>query len=213
MIMRVGIIAVFFLVLATACSDDNVIRDCFSCKCNPAYCLPKFEDLTKKSNVLNNFALAHNKRDATHYDALLDDNFAFFYDEPAVAGPPVTVQWDRATDLATTTALFAGVAKMDFALDLDGLTWAELPAPGGTENWYSTTVFYHFTIKIGDTTYIPLAGAKMSFTLRNVGTSAGPVWKLVELRDLGAAIINADATRSVATDPDTYGLVKAIFRS
>ena len=212
MIKRAGIIAAAFLLLATACSDDNVIRDCFSCKCNPAYCPPKFEELTKRSNVLNNFAVAHNKRDIGHYDALLDDNFTFFYDEPRAPGPPLTVQVDRATDVATTTAFLAGTDRMEFELDIGGLTWAAFPAPGGTENWYSTTVFYHFTIKIGNTTYIPNVGASAQFTVRNAGTSKAPKWQLVELRDLGGPTAFSAAV-TAATEPTTYGLIKAKFRS
>jgi hypothetical protein len=212
MIKRSVLLAVAVLGVAVACEDDISV-DCFSCRCDPAYCRTssRFEDLTKKSNVLNNFALAHNKRDMTHYDALLDDNFTFSYDQSAIAGPPETIQWDRGVDVAATQGLLSGTDKIDFALDLEGLKWAEVPA--GDETWYETTVFYHYTVKNGDTTYIPLAGSKMSFTVRNVGTSDGPHWQLVALRDIGAPTLQrTSGSRAASTEPTTYGQVKAMFR-
>jgi hypothetical protein len=75
--------------------------------------------------------------------------------------------------------------KIDWK-DADGhstVQWSEQVS--GTETWYYTTVFYHFTIKIGDTTYIPNAGAKAQFTVRDAGTNGKHLWKLVEFRDLG----------------------------
>src|SRR5262249_50261314 len=82
--------------------------------------------------------------------------------------------------------------------------------PSGGETWYATTVFYHFTIKIGNTTYIPNAGSKMIFTVRNAGTAEDPKWKLVELRDLGGASL-LSATGAASTEPTTYGAMKARY--
>ena len=76
--------------------------------------------------------------------------------------------------------------KIDMDLSWeDGVQWLEQVS--GTETWYYTTVFYHFTIKIGDTTYIPNTGAKAQFTVRNAAAPGEKEhWQLVEFRDLGA---------------------------
>jgi hypothetical protein len=191
-------------MLSLSCGDDST---------TPAPNTPAFQDLSQKNHVLNNFELAHNKRDASHYTALLDDNFTFFYTEGDVGGSGTPVQWGRSEDVPITSALFASVDKLDFDLsDPNGITWDTLPAPGGTEDWQITTVYYKYTIKIDDTTYIPNSGAKMSLTVRNAGTEEAPQWKLVELHDLGGPSLRASARRSAVTEPTTYGRVKALFR-
>jgi hypothetical protein len=144
--------------------------------------------LTSKSAVLNNIEFAYNKRNMDAYSELLDDNFTFFYTE-ADAGGTVPVQWGRPDEVTTTSGLIGAADKMDLTIDwkdANGKSTVQwLQQISGTETWYYTTVFYHFTIKIGDTTYIPNAGAKAQFTVRNAGTEANPQWKLVEFRDLG----------------------------
>jgi hypothetical protein len=71
----------------------------------------------------------------------------------------------------------------------DGVEWVEvIPESAPDETWYTTTVFYDFTIEVApDTKYIPYAGAKGQFTVRNAGTDESPNYKLVEFRDLGAS--------------------------
>ena len=172
---------------------------------------PVFKDLSQKGHVLNNFEVAHNKRDNNHYDALLDDNFTLYYTEGDVVGGSSQVQWGRSDDVALTSSLFASVDKLSFDLSDPNGAWTETPAPGGLENWYAATVFYDFTIKMGDTTYIPNAGAKMQVTVRNAGTEAKPQWKLVELHDLGGSSF-LKVTQMARTKPTTYGEVKALFR-
>jgi hypothetical protein len=172
------------ILFAVSCDDHGV--DCTSCKCNPALCPhpPAVQDLSHKTDVLNNIEYAYNKRQTNVYDALLDDAFTFFYTDSDVVGGGTPVQWGRPDELATTSGVLSAASSIDLALDWrDGVTWSEQEA--GIETWYFTTVFYHFTIKIGDTTYIPNAGAKAQFTVRNAGTAEQPHWKLVEFRDLG----------------------------
>jgi hypothetical protein len=86
--------------------------------------------------------------------------------------------------------------------------WTEQAS--GSETWYYTTVFYHFTIKIGNYTYIPNAGARAQFTVRNAGTADKPKWKLVEFLDLGGpSIISATSS---ATEQTSWGQVKSLYR-
>jgi hypothetical protein len=200
------------LVLAAAFS--------FSCGDNSTSPTPpntaRFLNLSQKANVLHNFELAHNKRNPNEYAGLLDDNFTFFYTEGDPGGAATPVQWGRADDIAVTTSLFASADKLNFDLsDPNGVAWIETPASGGTETWYTATMYYTFTVKLNDTTYIPPAGSKMALTVRNAGTVAKPQWMLIELRDLGAF---SQLNQSVVSegcrecDATSYGTVKAKFR-
>lgn len=188
-----------------ACGDDKQItNDCFSCSCNPALCTA-----SRKTDVFGNIEYAYNKKDVAKYNAILDDNFTFFYTETDASGE-TPVQWGLADEINTTSGLLS--AALSIAMDLqweDGVTWTTQVA--GNEEWYYTTVFYHYTIKIGDTTYIPNAGAKAQFTVRNAGTAEKPIWKLVEFRDLGGPSLNANFMS--ATQPTTWGAMKAKFRN
>jgi len=144
-------------------------------------------DLSHKTDVLNNIEYAYNKKISgiNAYDELLDLAFNFFYTDGDLGGGGTPVQWGRADELTTTSGVLGAASSIDLSIDWrDGVQWSEQVV--GTEKWYYTTVFYHFTIKIGDTTYIPNPGAKAQFTVRNAGTPEKELWKLREFRDLGA---------------------------
>jgi hypothetical protein len=142
--------------------------------------------LISRTAVLNNIEYAYEKRDITPYDALLNDDFTFFYTDGDVGGG-TPVQWPRADEVSSNTGLFAAASSISMDIKWeDGVAWTEItPASAPTEKWYTTTVFYDFTIKVGDTTYVPDTGSKAQFTVRNAGTEAEPHWQLVEFRDLG----------------------------
>jgi hypothetical protein len=162
-----------------------------------------------RSDVLNNIEYSYNKRDANVYDQLLDVNFTFFYTDGDVNGGGTPVQWGRDVEGQVTTGLFNGADHIDLTLYFhNGVNWFAENA--GSETWYFTTVFYNFAIKIGDTTYIPSAGAKAQFTVRNDGTEEKPKWKLVEFRDLGGPSLALAIAAS--TEPTTWGQVKALYR-
>ena len=172
------------------------------------------KDLSNKSDVLNNIEYAYNRRVISAYDELLDANFTFFYTEGDAGGAGTPVQWGRLDEVTTTSGLLAAAAAIDLTIDWKDASghstvqWVE--EPSGTETWYYTTVFYHFTIKIGNTTYIPNAGAKAQFTVRNAGTAEQPKWKMVEFRDLGGPSLAA--LRVSATEASSWGKVKALYR-
>jgi hypothetical protein len=194
---------------AVSCGDDTVTPT------NNGGSAYTRKDLSNKSDVLNNIEYTYNKRDITTYDQLLDDNFTFFYTEGDVGGGGTPVQWGRPDELTTTSGLLAAASSIALSIDWKDehgnstVQWAEQVS--GSETWYYTTVFYHFTIKIGDTTYIPNAGSKAQFTVRNAGTAEAPKWKLIEFRDLGGPSL-VSAT-SAATQPSTWGTVKAKYRN
>jgi hypothetical protein len=193
------------MLLAVSCGDDDPVKpivDCFSC-------LP--QDLTYKTDVLSNIEYAYNKRQTNVYDALLDDAFTFFYTDGSIGGGGGTpVQWGRDVESSVTAGLLGDASMVDLDISWeDGVTWSVVPA--GTESWYITTVFYHYTIKIGDTTYIPNSGSKAQFTVRNAGTAEEPQWKLVEFRDLGGPSL-VSAPERTSTEQVTWGQVKALYR-
>jgi hypothetical protein len=166
-----------FILLAVSCGDDGPV--------DPPYgpIPPVIRDLTHKTDVLNNIEYAYNKRRPDVYNALLDDNFTFSYTDVGGGAP---VQWGRDVESTTTAALLGDASKIDMDIAWeDGVMWNEQPT--GSEIWFFTTVFYHYTIKIGATTYIPSSGAKARFTVRNDGTAEKLHWKLVEFSDLGVS--------------------------
>jgi hypothetical protein len=187
--------------LALSCGDDSTAPTGRES--------PPLVPVFHKSDVLKNIEYAYHKRAMQTYDALLDENFTFFYGD---SGTPV--QWGRSDEITTTSGLIAAASSIDLSLDWKDaygnstVTWTEQIS--GTETWYYTTVYYHFTIKIGDTTYIPNAGSKAQFTVRNAGTTDKQVWKLIEFRDLGGPSV-LSAT-SAATKPTTWGGLKALYR-
>jgi len=156
-------------------------------------------DLTEPWHVLNNIEYAYKVRDRNTYDELLDEQFTFFFSQGDVdEGLPV--QWGRPDELGATNDLFisnsqpvpVGPECRSIRLDLllTNIQWVEIIPDGyPDETWFSTTIFYTFTFEMApDQTYVAETGAKAVFTVRNVGTEAAPLWKLVEFRDLGKGV-------------------------
>jgi hypothetical protein len=163
-------------LFALSCGDDEIV--------DPPHrpIPPVIRDLTRKTDVLNNIEYAYNKRRGDVYDALLDNEFTFSYTD--IGGG--TVQWGRDVESAATAGLLGDASKIDLDLTWeDGVTWDEQPV--GSESWFSTTLFYHYTIKIGDTTYITDSGTMAQFTVRDAGTAEKQHWQLVEFSDLGSS--------------------------
>jgi hypothetical protein len=211
--MRVLLRTIFLLTtlgvaaaLMIACGDDDPVttgKDCPSCA----------QPLTQKKNVLTNIELAYNYRRTDVYDSLLDNNFAFSYTDGDFGGGGTLVQWGRDEETSIHDRIFndSSVASFSLNLDLDAVTWAESPSLGApAETWYATTVFYNYTFKRGDTTYIPLAGSKVMFTVRNAGTDAAPHWQLVDMKDLGGPTV--EMSSAGLTEANSWGQIKALYR-
>jgi hypothetical protein len=195
------LMALLAAALVLACGDDPVKP--------PVACSSCSQNLTHKTDVLSNIEYAYNRQQTNVYDALLDDAFTFFYTEGDVGGGTV-VQWGRDVESSATAGLLGAASSIDLDITWeDGVTWIEVPA--GAETWYSTTVFYHFLFKIGDTIYIPNSGAKAEFTVRNTGTDEKPHWMLVEFTDLGGPSLVSVLERT-STSSTSWGKVKALYR-
>jgi len=207
----VAVILFSAFALVVGCEDDPTTPP----SGNSAKLLP----LTTREAVVNNIEVAWNQRKPGAIDDLLDENYTFYF-APGDVGGGIPPSWDRATDLAATTALLQSntvpptppapvCRQVAVDLDLDGLTWTETPVAASAstpaEIWYTTTVSYTFTFEMEpDQTYIAVPGSKAQFKVREVEGG----WRLVEWRDLGG---NTAATASEAGESPTWGKVKSVY--
>lgn len=175
------------------------------------------KNLTQREDVMLNMELAYNKRRIDYYQGVLDQNFTFFLSTGDVNnGLPVS--WNRADEIDIHAKMFDAnntsmpVQSIFMDIRTDGVNWIESDSPVNPgEKWYTTTLYYDFKFEISPNTYIPLTGAKATFTVRDAGVygTYSHHWQLVELHDLGDSSYKA---RSGATKPTTLGSVKALFR-
>ena len=181
---------------------------------------PVFQNRTEKWHVLNNLELAYNQRKIDNVRNLLDQDFTFYLtDKDVQSGLPEA--WDRAVEISITTNLFSKdppgemPAVKSIRLDIlweDNLAWVETAAPINDETWYMATCFVNFKIEVEpDLTFISNNGTKAQFVVRNAGTDEQPRWTLVEMRDLGAPSSPSAVSALMATEPATWGHVKALF--
>lgn len=209
--MRKLALVLMLFALLPACDDDPVSP--------PVDDSPTFMALTTREAVLNNFELAWNQRRADKIDELLDADYAFYFATSDVGGE-IPTSWDRAADLASTSALFNSntvppsrgpiCTSVRVDLNLAGVTWVEVPGPAalGGEVWYTTTVFYSYTFEMApDMTFIAQNGARATFTVRPVGGE----WRLVEWSDLGSSIATT-SNDEVSEQESTWGGIKALYR-
>jgi hypothetical protein len=162
---------------------------------DPPVELKNFLPLTTREAVLNNLELAYSRQKITPYRELLDPNFTFFF-SPGDVGGNIPEQWGypdetRVADLLFNTSLDDPLyptcrsIRMDLKFE-SGVQWVDvIPEDYPTETWYTTTVYYEFTFEMNpDMTYIAVPGSLAEFTVRNTGTDAAPLYKLIEWRDL-----------------------------
>jgi hypothetical protein len=202
------------LLLLPACEDDPAAPEPGTGES------PRLLPLTTRNAILNNIEVAWNRRDEVPIDELLDENYTFYF-APGDVGGDIPPQWSRATDLEATTRLFDSnqqpdppadpvcvSVKFDLQFDPTTITWVEIPAPVTAfgEVWYTTTVFYNFTLEVEpDVTLIPQNGAKAQFTVRSLGNE----WRLVEIRDLGGDTRSVSSVAGVAEN--TWGAIKSLY--
>lgn len=208
-------ILVSALALLPACEDGPV----YSPGPPPPPALER-QPLTSRKAVLNNIEFAYNDRRTDVLDELLDTDFTFFI-HPANGGLPT--MWDRADELAVSQRLFLSntqtVPPIDpiarsirFDLHLTDLQWVSIvPSSAPGETWYSATVFYSFTVEMApSSTYIAIAGAKAQFVVREIVTTSGNEWRLVEWRDLGTALVTRAPSVAEAT-ATTWAAIKLLY--
>ncbi len=173
--------------------------------------------------VLQNLQRSYNERNVTEYTKILDDGFVFFLSDGDVNGG-LPSQWGRDVETDANTHLFSEIEdpmgrwplctaiQMDVVFE-NGVTWTPVPNPAAApdETWYTTTCFYDFQIAIApDIRFIPTPGSQAQFTVRNAGTETKPSWRLVDMRDLGGAVLAGK--HAFASESATWGSVKALFR-
>lgn len=177
---------------------------------------------TTRTAVLHNLEVAWNRRSTDAIDDLLDENFTFFF-APGDVGGSIPAQWARTDELQATNYLFisnsqpvpTGPVCTSVRVDLaaDNLQWIEIiPEEYPSEYWYATIVFYSATFRMEpDQTYIVQPGAKVQFTVRNVGSDAAPHYQLVEWRDLGSSLLTSSHS-TADMEETTWGGIKAFYQ-
>jgi len=172
-----------------------------------------------REDALLNLEHALNKRNASSYDAVLDDHFVFYLAPHDVLGG-LPAQWDRATEKTYMGRLLD--PNLEGALNVanifvdvrteDGVQWVQIqPEDNSTEKWYMTTLFNEYVFKVGDDEIVSENGAKIQLTVRNAGTEQRPSWKLVEWRDMDSS--NGLAAQSAAAvEPRSWGEIKSLYK-
>jgi len=207
------ILAIILLVLLAgllACGEDD----------EPGVVKVILYPPSTRESVLAGIETAYNKRNLARYEALLDQDFTFHLtDKDVLEGLPGT--WARAEEVQLSQNMFSTTPPPGMprcrSIELDiqwesGVTWIEASSLEADETWYMTTLFVSFEMDVDpDITFISNPGTKATFTVRNAGTDAQPDWKLVELQDLGAPSGPSLSAARAATEPATWGHVKALF--
>lgn len=193
----------------SACGDDGT---------EPVPTPPNpVKNLTQREDVLFNIESAYNKRRIDWYAGVLDVNFTFYL-SAADVNHGLPASWGRADEIDIHAKMFdinSSMPVQSIYMDIrteDGLSWVESDSPlNPAEKWYTTTLYYDFKFEISPNTYIPVTGAKASFTVRDAGAynKYAHHWQLVEMHDLGDGSYKS---KSGATEPSTLGSVKALFR-
>lgn len=216
------LLAIIVVVGIIVACDET--KECFECGCPGVICddFPRLiKDLTHREDVFNNIEVAYNKRRIDYYRGVLDQNFTFFLSTGDVNnGLPVS--WNRPDEIDVNTKLFdqnnTELPCQSIFMDIwaeDGVSWIEIsPESAPTETWYQTTLNYDFKFEISPNTYIPLTGAEAVFTVRDAGKFGqyDHHWQLVEMRDLGSDAAVSTLATVAATEPSTWGQVKALYR-
>lgn len=202
------------LALTPACSEDDPAAP------EPDNSVLSREPLTSRNAVLNNIEYAYGNLQADVIDELLDSDFTFFLSAADVADG-LTEYWTREDEMQVTMSMFASstrpaellIRSMRVDIRFDEAEWSSFVPPSAPgETWYTTTLFYTFTVEIEpDITLVAIPGSKAEFVVREDATGSGTEWRLVEWHDLGASL--ASATRgAAAVSESTWGKVKELFR-
>jgi len=156
-----------------------------------------FKPLDKRDNLLFNLELAYNQRNYEEYRNLLDNSgaFVFYFGQQDIRDGIVTsTQWGVADDLAATQALFdrnppeGDPRADDVILDLDYTEdeddwFAVVPDTHPDETWYTKTVLYRLSVRIGLTTHSQNKDVFARFTARFTEVEGDSVWQIVTWHD------------------------------
>jgi hypothetical protein len=208
-----GVIVFTALALLPACDDDPT---------TPAPAgQPTLLPLTTREAVLNNIEYAYNARQIDPIDALLDDNFTFFF-SPGDVGGSIPEQWSRIDEYEATRDLFISnvqpvpVGPVCESIHVDvgtgGIRWiAIIPEGYPDETWYIARASYAFTFEMEpDLTYLTAPGDSAYFVVRQVEVGNKKEWRLIEWRDLGNSLTGS--VHNATSSESTWGGVKALYR-
>ncbi len=137
-------------------------------------------DLSSPSNILTdqktidgafqNFKYAYTFKDTTVYGNLLAEDFVFTYRDYESG---FDVSWDRATEMRTTSGLFANAQKLE-------VVWNNIIYQGGDSLLQNVKRSFNLTITFNPSDVVRLNGfADMTFSR----PAEDQVWKLIRWRD------------------------------
>jgi hypothetical protein len=153
--------------------------------------------LDKRNNLLHNLELAYKQRVIEEYTKLLDNSGAFIFyfgQDDLSQGIVTSSQWGVGADLASTEALFdrnppQGEPRADdVVLDLiytdDEDDWFPfVPETHPDETWYTRTVEYSLSVRVGLTTYTQNKQVFAKFTARFTEVDGDSLWQIVTWHD------------------------------
>jgi hypothetical protein len=127
-------------------------------------------DLKEKDDVLCSLEFAYRYRDVAELSRLMDPDFVFFF-SPDDVGGTVPTQWDRATELQATSAMFGspptGIRSPagwestpnHSPLDVQPATWGIIKNTFRLAPQTATSIHLDLTFDFGDATWLQVAPA------------------------------------------------------
>jgi len=148
----------------------NSCENIFSPKIDNSTPASILTDQKTVEGVYQNFKYAYTFKDTTVYGNLLNEDFVFSYRD---YGSGFDVTWDRATDMKTTSGLFANAQKVD-------VVWNNIILQGGDSLLQNVKRSFNLTVTFNPGDIVRLNGfVDMNF-IRN---STDDVWKIIRWRD------------------------------
>ncbi len=213
------------LILAvglTGCSDDDPVKTVFQ---PPS----AYKPLDKRDNLLYNLERAYTLRDFEEFGKILDSSGAFIFhfgQDDIDRGIAAVPQWDSATELTVTEALFdqnpptgrpyAGDIVLELTYTEGEDEWEPfVPNTHPQETWYKKTVSYRLAVRIGLTTHTQDKDVFAEFAARFTEAQGDSIWQIVTWRDdvpapPGVMQITGGQTTS-GKGSDTWGIIKQVF--
>ncbi len=171
---------------------------------------PKRFEPSSPVNVLKSVAASFNQRDAGLLDAVLSEDFVFYFDPRDVGTSPpggipyiIPESWPRTEFLKVVANMFAKAPRISFSIETDNVG---KPRPEETE-YYVENVPAELLVMIDELSgYIAKSASTFAFeSYRAEG--GGKYWRLTEWRDRGDYFDE----KPVGASPSTIGKILAVF--
>jgi hypothetical protein len=205
---RSAVVALCLAAVLGGCTD----------KSTPTWSLPSpFLPRTSPANLLHNLKMAYEKRDLAEYDSLLAKDFTFVLSAEDQGKPGMPDSWWRDQEIQIHTHLLdAGMVR---TLTVDFGVADSVWDPAG--EMYTVLISNVNLYLVGATPAHPgdvkeyrVTNGRSKFWFRKNGWTVpgkpDSVWTIVKWED--SPIDGMAARGSALVDPQTWGLLKALFR-